>query len=417
MFKVNPYFFLKRLSKRLIVRAYISVVVALGLALIAVWFGPFVPDEWPSILGSRSVDEILKIIASSMLLVTTFSLSTMVAAYSTASDGVTPRAARLLMEDRDSHNALSIFLGAFIFSIVSIIALSTEYYGEKGRFILFIFTVILLIIIVLTIVSWIEKLSKLGRVHETVKVIEETTCQALKKLGHDPLRGARCYESEVPDAIEVSHCEIGYIQSINYSGLQDIANKNKIEIFIELAPGAYVFPERLIAKVKLGQNATFTEATAAALRSCFDIGSCRLYDEDPRFGLITLAEVASRALSPAVNDPGTAIDVISSMVRLLNCWDEFTKGLRSEVSFDRLYVRSFDPTVFFDDIVRPLSRDGAAHIEVMIRLSKALKSFEGFRDPALCDQAKVHQKHLLERALISLKFEDDRKLLQKLTSP
>lgn len=414
MFLTNPYFLLKRLSKRLIVRAYISVALALGLALVAAWLGPFVPDKWPGVLGSRSVDEILKIVASSMLMVATFSLSTMVAAYSAASDGVTPRAARLLMEDRDSHNALSIFLGAFIFSIVSIIALSTEYYGEKGRFILFIFTVILLVVIVLTIVSWIEKLSKLGRVHETVKVVEETTCQALKSLGRDPLRGARCYEAEVADAIELRHSQIGYVQSINYSALQEFATQKEIEIFIELAPGAYVFPERLIAKVKLSTGAELTDEVTTALRSCFDVGTCRLYEEDPRFGFITLAEVASRALSPAVNDPGTAIDVISSMVRLINCWDECTQELRSDVSFDRLYVRSFDPTVFFEDIVRPLSRDGAAHIEVMIRLYKALNSFTGLKDVALSEQAKKYQKHLIERALLSLKFEDDQQLIQKM---
>ena len=37
----------------------------------------------------------------------------------------------------------------------------------------------------------------------------------------------------------------------------------------------------------------------------------------PVFGLCVLAENASRALSPAVNDPGTAIDVIGRGVRLL----------------------------------------------------------------------------------------------------
>jgi uncharacterized membrane protein len=46
----------------------------------------------------------------------------------------------------------------------------------------------------------------------------------------------------------------------------------------------------------------------------------RYFDEDPRFGLITLSEIASRALSPAVNDPGTAIQIISSYVRLFSLW-------------------------------------------------------------------------------------------------
>jgi uncharacterized membrane protein len=46
----------------------------------------------------------------------------------------------------------------------------------------------------------------------------------------------------------------------------------------------------------------------------------RYFHEDPRFGLITLSEIASRALSPAVND-GTAIQIISSHVRLFSLWE------------------------------------------------------------------------------------------------
>jgi uncharacterized membrane protein len=53
------------------------------------------------------------------------------------------------------------------------------------------------------------------------------------------------------------------------------------------------------------------------MRKAFVIGDMRYFDEDPRFGL-TLP--ASRALSPAVNDPGTAIQIISSYVRLFSLW-------------------------------------------------------------------------------------------------
>jgi uncharacterized membrane protein len=49
-----------------------------------------------------------------------------------------------------------------------------------------------------------------------------------------------------------------------------------------------------------------------------------------RFGLITLSEIASRALSPAVNDPGTAIQIISSHVRLFSLWAETGDGKKEE---------------------------------------------------------------------------------------
>jgi hypothetical protein len=45
------------------------------------------------------------------------------------------------------------------------------------------------------------------------------------------------------------------------------------------------------------------------LSSAFLVGPDRSFKQDPRFGMIVLSEIASRALSPGVNDPGTAIDV------------------------------------------------------------------------------------------------------------
>jgi|GEM_PF-2436099 len=54
----------------------------------------------------------------------------------------------------------------------------------------------------------------------------------------------------------------------------------------------------------------------------FQIGRDRLFDDDPRFGLVVLSEIAARALSPAVNDHGTVIDVIGTIVRLFAKWQE-----------------------------------------------------------------------------------------------
>ncbi len=67
----------------------------------------------------------------------------------------------------------------------------------------------------------------------------------------------------------------------------------------------------------------------------FSIGTIRTFDQDPRFGLCVLTEIAERALSPAVNDPGTAIDILGRAVRVLSLWTD-----RGEVqlSFPLLWV-------------------------------------------------------------------------------
>ena len=79
------------------------------------------------------------------------------------------------------------------------------------------------------------------------------------------------------------------------------------------------------------------------------------------FGLTVLAEVASRALSPAVNDPGTAIDAIGRGVRLLTRW-----GKHGDISlrYPRLWVPKILTGGLFEDFFRPIARGGAGMAEV-----------------------------------------------------
>ena len=401
------YFILKRLSKRLIVRAYLSIAVGIVLALLALEISDYVPKVWADLLGNEAVDDILKILASSMLIVATFSLSTMVSAYSAASQGVTPRAARLLMEDRESLNALSIFLGAFIFSIIAIIALSTGFYEQPERFVLFIFTILLVVLIVWTIVGWIEKLSKLGRVHETIMQVEGMCSHALEKVGNDLAYGAQIYEEDsalFKDGIDLFHKRVGYVRSIDFDALNDLASNHGAKILIEVEPGTYMYECRRLGVVA----GRVSDSILKSFQECFDVGSSRFFEEDPRFGFITLGEVASRALSPAVNDPGTAIDVISSMIRLLTSWDKKIVKERVKVNFNSLYVRPFVACVFFQDIVNPISRDGARHLEVNIRLYKALEALENLSSHELTTCATHWKKRVIQRALETLEFSDDK---------
>ncbi len=56
-----------------------------------------------------------------------------------------------------------------------------------------------------------------------------------------------------------------------------------------------------------------------ALRGCVAVGAERTLDQDPRFVLRILVDIASRALSPAVNDPTTAVLALDQITNLLLC--------------------------------------------------------------------------------------------------
>lgn len=123
---------LRLLTRKLWIRATLISLMAVAAALVAILLTPYLPDNLSTDIGAEAVDNILSIIASSMLAVTTFSLSTMVTAYGAATSNVTPRATRLIMEDSTTQNVLAAFVGSFLFSLVAIITLAMGAYGDHG---------------------------------------------------------------------------------------------------------------------------------------------------------------------------------------------------------------------------------------------------------------------------------------------
>ncbi|MCM5571466.1 DUF2254 domain-containing protein [Burkholderiaceae bacterium FT117] len=363
---------LETMVRKLWFRASLFSVFAVATALIAPFAGARIPARWSSLIGADAIDNVLGIIASSMLTVTIFSLTTMVSAYASAASTVTPRATRLLVEDSTSQNAMSTFLGAFLFSLVGIIALSTGVYGDSGRVVLFGATIVVIALIVLTLLRWISHLSTLGRMGDTIDRVERAARSALADRIALPCLGGTPFVERPASAKPVRGHAIGYVQHVDMNALQAAAGDGGV--WLAALPGAFVHPSRPLAWTDFDDD-----ARREAVRAAFTVGDARTFDQDPRFGLIVLSEIASRALSPAVNDPGTAIDVLGTGVRVLHGWceergrgDEGDRGGAASPPYPSVRVPRLSTDDLFEDLFAPIAREGAGVIEVGIRLQKSL---------------------------------------------
>ncbi|CAN5353963.1 DUF2254 domain-containing protein [soil metagenome] len=396
----------------------VALYCALGLlaALGALFLNRLIPDSVSSQIGADAVDRILGILAASMLAVTTFSISTMVQAFASAANGATPRAAQLVIEDSTAQQALATFIGAFVFSLVGLIALSTGAYGSSGRLVLFVATIAVVVLIVVMLLRWIQRLSKLGRLGETVDQVEHATLAAIKSRREKPCLGGRPAVAIPDNAGRLVAHHIGYVRRIDMDGLARLAEKAECDIHVCALPGTFVSPDRPLAAIAGEVSDKIKDDFREKLEACFMIGDQRSFEQDPRFGLVVLSEVASRALSPAVNDPGTAIDVIGTVVRIMAAWSEASDSETDEVSHARVYVAALAPRDMLDDAFVPIARDGAGLVEVGIRLQKALRTMAQFGDAALAEAARDHAHMALARAEQALAFGPDRARLAAVAS-
>jgi uncharacterized membrane protein len=283
------------LTRRLWFRAGIYGVAAVVTALIAAFASSLVPQDVPDVFGAEAVEDILKIIAASMLAVATFSLGATVSALTSASGTATPRAAQLLVEDSTTQNVISTFIGAFIFSLVGIIALNTHFYGAGGRAILFFVTLIVVTLVIITFFRWIDYLSRIGRLSETIEKVEKAASDAMRARRLHPYFDCQKLQTVPSYAVPLNSDQFGYIQYLDVESLAHIAEQAGGCVYVKRLPGAFAEAGQPLAFVTWQPN----EHQSRELAKAFLIGKARSFEHDPRFGLIVLSEIASRALSPA----------------------------------------------------------------------------------------------------------------------
>jgi len=396
-------FLLNRLRERLWVKPLAVCLLSILAAFIArivdhPQFAPYVPD-----ITQSSLKDLLTIISSSMLVIATFSVASMVSAYATAGSVATPRSFSLIVADDVSQNALSTFIGAFIFSIVALVALTNGYYGKPGRFALFLITILVFAIVIFTFLRWVDRIARLGRLGTTADKIEAAAADALRRRKLAPRLGG----APVPEAAgqgEAVYGEtVGYVQRINMAQLQAAAENAETNVEVAALPGTFAAPGRVLAYVCPGTDPG-KPVNLGRVRAAFLIGGDRTFDDDPRFGLVALSEIASRALSPAVNDPGTAIDIIGTFVRLFTAWAATPDSDEPlALAYERVHVPELLLDDLFDDAFNAISRDGAGMLEVATRLQKAFESLAATGNPEMERVAIEHALRALTHSEQSLK--------------
>mgnify|MGYP000235838871 FL=1 len=395
-------------------KLWVRVVLFGSLALIglgAARLGAvFLPDSLTRSVDIASVDRLLNIISNSMLAVTTFSLTVMVSVYRATSTQWTPRIHRLMLEDQTTQNTLATFIGAYVYATTGIVLRETGLFGDAHAFLIFYLTVAVMAVIVIYIIRWTLHLQTFGSLIDVADQVETITTRRLQERLDLPCLGGRPLDTVPEDAIAVRADLTGYIQFIYVDALQEIAEEEEVEIYLARDVGSFVAAGDIVAHVSgpVEDKARVTDAIV--------LGGLRSYEQDPRFGLLVLGEMASKALSPGINDTGTAIDVMTRLTKILCLFrDEGHCG--ADAKYDRVYVRAMDAAELLRSGFSALARDGAALIEIQIRLQKALRSLQEHGDPKMQKAARALASFELRRALAALPFEGDRAALKSMVDP
>ncbi|MEH6829387.1 MAG: DUF2254 domain-containing protein [Sulfitobacter sp.] len=407
----------RQYSRKLWVRVVIMGLLAVFVTLLSQLIEPFIPEEIAKSLNGGSADRLLQLIAVAMLSVTIFSITVMVSVFQSSSSQWTPRVQRLIMQDRTTQNTLAVFIGAYVYALLGIILRELGVYVDERAFVLFWVTVLVLAAIVINLIRWVLHLQGFGQLLDTTRQVESVTRAQFRDRLARPCLGGRPLTKAVPEGTHtITAWESGYLQHIYPEALNATAEEYDVRIYLTQTIGHYAFINAPLLEVEpMGEEPDW-DALTGDLKNSISLADVREYEQDPRFGLIVMGEIGSKAMSPGVNDPGTAIDVITRVGRILSDYKDET-ATEPETLLAHLYVAPLDAADLLRDGFGALSRDSAGTLEVQMRLQQTFSGLMRHPDPGLCKAAKDLARKELARALQAITFEPDQQTLIQSADP
>jgi uncharacterized membrane protein len=401
---------LLRFSRKLWVRVALMALLSVAAAVGAMVFEEQIPQNLRSRVTPETVMPILTILASGMLAVSTFSLNVMVTAHNAAASQATPRAHRILLADTTTQSVLATFIGAFVYALTSIILLNAGIDGGDSSVTVLIATVAVVVLVILALLRWIDHLSDLGSMDATLRMTESEARASLQLTRRAPALKANRLTAEtvIPtDAVRIPAHRSGYLQFIDAAGLAEVTEKAEARIYVHTAPGQFVLEGQPIA---YATGLTAKQITAAQNR--LTIGQYRTFEHDATYGLLVLSEIASRALSPGINDPGTAIDVTARQERLLWTWAH-TDESKEDAKYPRIFVPELSRSEMIESAFAGTARDGAGMIEVTCRLLHTLRALQDAPDPALAKAAAQMSETARQYAESALTLKSEKEVMRQ----
>jgi uncharacterized membrane protein len=378
---------------------WIIPIIAIPFAMIATrlahWLDPRL--QWTFLgFGVKGAEALLQATVTATLSFLAFTFASLLVALQVASGQLTPRIIATILL---SNNIVRYTVGLFIFTFLFAIGVQNRIETKVYQLPLFVAAVLALLCFAafLFLIDYASRLlrpvSILIRVgNYGLEVIESV----YPELGPGPdVPPSQRQKLGRPDRVIHHRGSSGIILAANLESLTTAAEKT--DGVIELAPqiGDFVAEDEPLFNLYGSARAVDEKV----LRTAIVFGSERTMEQDPAFAFRIVVDIAIKALSPAINDPTTAVLAIDQLHRMLRSVGR--RNLRTDEILDasgRLRVIFRTPN--WDDFVHlaftEIRAYGANNLQIVRRLRAMIENLKETL-PSHRQNELQHELSLLDR--------------------
>ncbi|MFS0515991.1 DUF2254 domain-containing protein [Nostoc sp. UIC 10607] len=281
---------------------------------------------WVYTGGADGARSLLGSVAGSMISVAATAFSITIVALQLAASNFGPRLLRNFMQDTGNQVVLGTFISTFIYCLLVLRTIHGEGdgYSEFVPQLAVTVGILLAIISIGVLIYFIHHASTIIQASHVIQNVSEDLHSAINRLFPEKIGRDEPEDNlgviEIPMSFEEEALPIrangtGYLQAIDDEELMKIACKQNLLVRLKVRPGKFLVQGSDLVLVFPGKKVT--KKLTKEINDAFILGKERTEQQDVEFPINQLVEIALRAISPAVNDPFTAI----------RCIDQLSAGL------------------------------------------------------------------------------------------
>ena len=247
--------------------------------------------------------------------------SLLVVSLQLASGQFSPRVLRTFWRDRMGQVLIGLLLAAFAFCVLALSQIDTT--AARAPTLTMTGAIGLAMASILAIVGFLNRITRQQYVGRIMERIQLEATALIKDLPYGVQLGHRCGEpTDVPDlpgngaALLVRSHADGWVQQISHQAVLAAVPAGSV-VRLETRVGSYLIRDEPLARIWPAPDAAISRRAARLIGEAVIVGATRTMQQDVDFALRQLNDIGLRALSPAVNDPTTAIEVILRVTSIM----------------------------------------------------------------------------------------------------
>ena len=261
-----------------------------------------------------TVRVLLSTLIGGVISLTVFSFSMVMIVLNQASSNFSPRLLPGLISDKRNQVVLGVYIGTIIFNLLILINLPAEGPEQLEMGLTILAGIILGVLCLVLFIFFIHNVSTSIQVQNIINNIYLMTRERLHYQISKERRESPPIQGDLAPWHPIYSDRAGYFEDVDLTRLRHLASEYQTDLKVVPYKGKYLLPNELTVY----SSQPLDEAQTSNVLGALLFTGLRKPSSNYMYGIQEIVEVGVKAMSPGINDPGTAVMTIDYLTELLS---------------------------------------------------------------------------------------------------